>query len=188
MPEVSRLFLLWLFGLQVVVTIVSRFAIRTLIRNMRSRGMMTRYMLVVGTDLAARSFANRVERHRELGIRVIGYLHASEADAARVSVSGRPVLGSIDDIEKVLHERIVDEVAVCLAQADLAMIEPVARICEEEGKIVRIPIDEHSMILPGARVEEFDGHLLMSLVYGPDRALALVLKRLSDVVLARSWP
>jgi exopolysaccharide biosynthesis polyprenyl glycosylphosphotransferase len=180
LPDVSRLFLLTLFAAQIVLTVASRSVIRRLLRGLRDRGYNLRYMLVVGTGKDARKFADRVERHRELGIRVIGHLavHGTPLVAGK-----RPVLGSMDDIETVLHDRIVDEVAVCLPSEDLQWIEPVARLCEEVGKIVRIPIDEVPVSLPGGRVEDFDGGKVLSLVYGPDRVLGLVAKRLIDVVL-----
>lgn len=180
LPDVSRLFLLTLFAAQIVLTVASRGVIRRLLRALRDRGYNLRYMLVVGTGKDARRFADRVERHRELGIRVIGHLavHGTQLVAGK-----RPVLGSMDDIETVLHDRIVDEVAVCLPADDLQWIEPVARLCEEVGKIVRIPIDEVPVSLPGGRVEDFDGGKVLSLVYGPDRVLGLVAKRLIDVIL-----
>jgi exopolysaccharide biosynthesis polyprenyl glycosylphosphotransferase len=180
LPDVSRLFLLTLFIAQVVLTVASRGVIRGLLRALRDRGHNLRYMLVVGTDRAARRFADRVERHRELGIRVIGHLaiHGSTKVAGK-----RPVLGSVDDIETVLHDRVVDEVAVCLPADDLHWVEPIARLCEEVGKIVRIPLDDVPVSLPGGRVEDFDGGKVLSLVYGPDRAVGLVAKRLIDLAL-----
>jgi exopolysaccharide biosynthesis polyprenyl glycosylphosphotransferase len=180
LPDVSRLFLLTLFSAQIVLTVASRGVIRRVLRALRDRGYNLRYMLVVGTGKDARRFADRVERHRELGIRVIGHLavHGTPLLAGK-----RPVLGSMDDIETVLHDRIVDEVAVCLTADELHWVEPIARLCEEEGKIVRIPLDEVPVSLPGGRVEDFDGGKVLSLVYGPDRVLGLVAKRLIDVVL-----
>ena len=180
LPDVSRLFLLTLFVAQVVLTVASRAVVRAVLHGLRDRGYNLRYMLVVGTGKDARRFADRVERHRELGIRVIGHLavHGSLRVAGK-----RPVLGSMDDIETVLHDRIVDEVAVCLPADDLHWVEPVARLCEEVGKIVRIPLDDVPVSLPGGRVEDFDGGKVLSLVYGPDRAVGLVAKRLIDVAL-----
>ncbi len=178
LPDVSRLFLLWLFGAQVVLTFVSRFAIRWLLRAFRDRGYNLRYMLVVGTGPQAQAFADRVERHRELGLRVIGH----------VAIGGEPlracrraVLGQVDELEELLHDRIVDEVAICLSVDDLGWIAPIARLCEEEGKIVRIPLDDVPVSLPGGRIEEFDRGKVLSLVYGPDRTLGLMLKRIIDL-------
>jgi exopolysaccharide biosynthesis polyprenyl glycosylphosphotransferase len=93
------------------------------------------------------------------------------------------VIGTVDDIEEVLHGRVVDEVAICLGAEHVGLIEPITRLCEEEGKIVRIPVDEHGLTLPGGRLEEFDGIPVLSLVYGPDRVVGLAIKRLIDLAL-----
>jgi exopolysaccharide biosynthesis polyprenyl glycosylphosphotransferase len=180
LPQVSRLFLLILFGLQIVVTVLSRLAVRQLLHAVRNRGYNARFILVVGSGPTARAFANAIEAHTELGLRVVGHL---AEDDGRSRVGSRPVLGTVEDIERVLHDRIVDEVAVCLSPAAVGLVEPITRLCEEEGKIVRIPLVEYTLSLPGGRIEEFDGIEVLSLVYGPDRILGLVLKRTVDLVL-----
>jgi exopolysaccharide biosynthesis polyprenyl glycosylphosphotransferase len=76
---------------------------------------------------------------------------------------------------------VIDEVAICVEPGDVALIEPIARLCEDEGRLVRIPLDSAAPTLTGGRVEEFDGIEVLSLVRGPDHAAALVLKRLLDV-------
>ncbi|OGO54086.1 MAG: hypothetical protein A2Z32_13130, partial [Chloroflexi bacterium RBG_16_69_14] len=187
LPDVSRRFLITLFVLQLVVTLASRISIRLALSKMRDRGYNIRFMLIVGTGEPAQRFADRVERHRELGLRVIGHLALASgaggvaADAGKVGP--RPILGTLDDIEEVLHGRVVDEVAICVSVEHAALVEPVTRLCEEEGKIVRIPLDESGLTLAGGRVEAFDGIPVLSLAYGPDRVLALAGKRVLDVVL-----
>jgi exopolysaccharide biosynthesis polyprenyl glycosylphosphotransferase len=180
LPNVSRLFLVMLFAAQVALGLGSRFAVRRIFEGLRARGYNTRYMLVVGAGAGARSFADRISRRRELGLLVVGHLSNGEVDARL----GRPVLGGLQDIEDVLHSGVIDEVAICLPPSDVALIEPVTRLCEEEGKIVRIPLDTVGLTLPGGRTEDFDGIQVLSLVYGPDRALALIAKQAADIVLA----
>ncbi len=179
LPDVSRLLLLLLFVSQTLVTLGLRLSIRWTLRRLRDRGYNTRYLLVVGTGPAARRFADRVERHRALGLRVIGHLSAVGEPTA--AVGHRPILGNVEDLEEIFHSRVVDEVAICLPTEHVTLIEPIARLCEEEGKIVRIPVDELGLSLSGARLEEFDGIPVLSLVYGPDRAISLVVKRLLDI-------
>ena len=181
LPDVSRLFLLLLFVAQVALTIASRASIRWLLRSLRDRGLGLRYLLVVGTGREARRFADRVERHRELGLRVIGFL---AVEPGQTTIDHRPVIGVLDDIEVVLHDRIVDEVAVCLSEPDLHLLESITRLCEEEGKIVRIPLEGVPVSLPGGRIEDFDRGKVLSLVYGPDRIVGLIVKRLLDIGLA----
>jgi len=182
LPGVSRLFLVTLFPAQVATTFALRLAIRLGFRFARSRGLSTRFILIVGTGEAAETFSRRIERHRELGLRVMGHLSTSaDVEAPRVS---RPILGTIDDIEDVLHGQPVDEVGICLPPAAWSMVEPITRLCEEEGKIVRIPLVQGQISLPGGRHEEFEGIPILSLVYGPDRILALLAKRVVDIVLS----
>jgi exopolysaccharide biosynthesis polyprenyl glycosylphosphotransferase len=187
LQTVSRQFLLLLFPMQLVLTVASRFVLRRAFAAARARGLNSRYVLVVGTGPAAKAFADRIEAHHELGLHVMGYLTvpARADEVAHVSPSlDRPILGTVDDIEEVLHSNVVDEVAICLPPADLALVEPITRLCEDEGRIVRIPTNETGVTLPGARIEDFDGLRVLSLVYGPDRAVALILKRVIDVVVS----
>jgi exopolysaccharide biosynthesis polyprenyl glycosylphosphotransferase len=66
----------------------------------------------------------------------------------------------------------------------VALVEPITRLCEDEGRVVRIPTEETGLTLPGARIEDFDGIRILSLVYGPDRAVALVMKRAMDIAVS----
>jgi len=97
-------------------------------------------------------------------------------------VPSRPILGTLDAIQAILHNQVVDEVAICLPAVDWPIVEPVTRLCEEEGKIVRIPLQSAGFTLPGGRLEDFDGTPILSLVYGPDRAVGLALKRVLDIL------
>ncbi len=100
--------------------------------------------------------------------------------------SGGPLplgtLGRIGEIEAVLRSTVVDEVAICLPPEHGAFVEPVARLCEEEGLVVRVPLVAGSTAVPGGRLEDFEGIRLQSLAYGPDRSLWLIAKRLIDIV------
>ena len=193
---VSRLLLLLLFPSQLVLTMASRFLLRSAFGAARARGLNSRFILIVGTGPSAQAFADRIEARREMGLHVIGHLAEPSADhqaAMPMTASAtngwsdgsefsprRPVLGNVEDIEAILHSHIVDEVAICLPPANVSLVEPITRLCEDEGRIVRIPTDDTGLTLPGARIEDFDGLRILSLVYGPDRAVALAMKRILD--------
>ena len=61
------------------------------------------------------------------------------------------------------------------------LVDAIARLCEEEGKIVRVPMDVLDHAFAAGKVEELDGIPVFSLVSGPDRVMALALKRLIDL-------
>ena len=92
--------------------------------------------------------------------------------------------GSLDDIEELLHTEIIDEVAICLPFADWVRMNAIAHLCEEEGKIVRVPVDILDRAFGSGRFEDLDGTPVYSLVSGPDRIVALVVKRGFDIVVA----
>ena len=181
LSDVSRLFLLALFPAQVVLTMGVRIALRRGFEWLRLRGGNARFSLVVGTGSAAQEFADRMESHPSLGLKVIG--HLSEPHDPPLVVS-RPVLGSVEDVVDVLHDNVVDEVAICLPVTEWSLVEPVTRVCEAEGRVVRIPMDVVGLPMERGIVEEFDGQPVVSYVYGPDRAVGLLLKRAIDVAIA----
>jgi exopolysaccharide biosynthesis polyprenyl glycosylphosphotransferase len=185
LPNVSRLFLILLFTSQAGLTLLSRAAIRELFVRLRARGHNARFILIVGANPAAEAFADAVAGHVEMGLRPIGYL-AGPHDPPAGAGSGlrRPILGTVEEIERVLHTSVVDEVAICLSLEDWALVEPITRLCEDEGRIVRIPVTEATLIIPGGRLEDFHGISILSLVYGPERILGIAIKRLIDIVVA----
>src|SRR4051812_23896797 len=74
MPDVSRLFLLGLFPATAAATIVMRAAIRRWMEHVRRQGRNSRFVLVLGAGPRGQAFAEKIEDHRELGLKVIGFL------------------------------------------------------------------------------------------------------------------
>ncbi len=181
MPDVSRAVLFVLFPAQAAATIASRTVLRLTMERRRRAGRNLRHVLVLGAGPRGREFARKLEDHRELGLRIEGFLD----DNDQYELPARwPFLGALDQLENVFHEHVVDEVAICLPFSQWPRIDAISHLCEEEGKIVRIPIDVLGRAISTGRIEELDGTPVYSLVSGPDRTLALVTKRLIDVVAA----
>ncbi len=143
--DVSRLFLAFLFVAQPAVTLAGRILLRYGFEAIRRNGHDARYMLVAGTGRLAQEFADRVESHPGLGHAD----HRPPVGAGRTeSVVTRPILGSVEDIEEILHSQVVDEVAVCLPPTAAQYLEPITGLAAGEGKTVRIPVDPVQEILP----------------------------------------
>jgi len=181
MPDVSRLFLLVLFPTQAIATIAGRMALRLTLERLRRQGRNLRYVLALGADDRARAFAAKLEAHRELGLRVIGFMDDRPAQDLPAHWE---YLGPLDRLEEVLHSRIVDEVAICLPFSQWNLIDSISQLCEEEGKIVRIPMDVLDRAISVGKVEELDGTPVFSVVSGPERSFALAIKRLVDLVVS----
>jgi len=179
LPDVSRLVLIVAFPSLAAAAIGIRIVVRQVLIFARDHGRNVRYMLVLGANPRAKAFADLVECHAELGLVVIGHLKADPSDNG--VVLNRPLLGMLDDLEEILHSKIVDEVAICLPFSMEELIEQTARVCEEEGKVVRMPVAPVERVLTAGRLESIDGVGVYSLANGPDRAVSLLLKRLVDI-------
>jgi exopolysaccharide biosynthesis polyprenyl glycosylphosphotransferase len=177
LEDVSRLFLALLFISQPLVTLAGRAVLRWWFAAIRRQGYDTRYMVVAGTGTLAQDFADRVESHPGLGMRVIGHLSIP----GEVRLVTRPILGGVDEIERIFHSRIVDEVAVCLPPTAAHYLEPITGLAAGEGKTVRIPLDPVEDLLPNAHREEFEGLLIRSLVHDGHREVGLIVKRVIDI-------
>ncbi|MBF6606438.1 MAG: sugar transferase [Chloroflexi bacterium] len=175
---VSRLFLVSLFLVQPVLAFAERVFFRSVFGRLRARGYNRRYMLVVGAGEFAQAFADRVEAHRHLGLEVIGHLRTLAEETMAVS---RPILGTTEELGRVFHERVIDEVAICLPMGSDGLADPIVRIATDEGKIVRVPFQPAMVPLPDARMEEFEDLLVRSYANGPQRVVGLAVKRFVDI-------
>jgi exopolysaccharide biosynthesis polyprenyl glycosylphosphotransferase len=176
--DVSRKFLVLLFIAEPTVTLVGRLGLRAAFEALRRRGHNSRFMVIAGTGQLAQDFADDLERHAGLGIRVIGHLAAPGEPPPVVT---RPILGVIDDIEAILHDQVVDELGVCLPDSASQYLEPVTNFAAGEGKTVRVAVDRSDEFLPGAVEEVFDRFLVRSIVNDGHREISLIFKRLIDI-------
>jgi exopolysaccharide biosynthesis polyprenyl glycosylphosphotransferase len=181
LPDVSRLFLLLLFPSQWLLTLASRVAMRVGFEWLRTKGYNLRYVLVVGASDRGQAFARKLEDHRELGLRVIGFVDHQDPGPMP---GGHRYLGTIEHIGDLLDSTVVDEVALCLPFEKWDEMNAIAHLCTEEGKIVRMPVDMLDRAFASGRFEDLDGTPVYSLISGPDRAVALVVKRAFDVVVS----
>src|SRR5205814_927888 len=133
----SRLFLILLFPAQWAITLATRVALRVAFEWLRARGYNTRYVLIVGAGPRAQAFAAKLEGHRELGLRIAGFVD----DEPFGLKPPWQLLGPLEQVQQLLHEIVVDEVAICLPFSQWDLMNAIAHLCEEEGKIVRIPVD-----------------------------------------------
>jgi exopolysaccharide biosynthesis polyprenyl glycosylphosphotransferase len=160
-----------------IASILTRATLRGTFREARRRGRNLRSVLVIGTGEPALAFDMKLAEHWELGLRVEGFLGPGD----RKPQLGDRYFGEIDNLPAVLHERVIDEVAICLPSATRSEIDELSEMAMAEGKIVRIPTELPEYMISTAYVEDLDGQPIVSLVTGPDKAMALAVKRLIDI-------
>ena len=94
------------------------------------------------------------------------------------------VLGSLDTVEDILHSAVIDEVLAVLEPDEVAYLTPIAALCEQEGRRLRVVVTAGWSPVTGGRLETFGRHEILTIANGPDRILGLLAKRILDFGLA----
>ena len=162
-----------------LVTIVVRAVLRLVLERYRRQGSNLRFVLVLGAGPRAR-------RSRPSSRATASSASASSASStptrrSRRATAGRCWARSTTSRPSSTRRSSTRSRSACRSRM-WDRIDAIAGLCEEEGKIVRIPMDVMDRAISAGRVEELDGTPVFSLVSGPDRALALAAKRALDLL------
>ena len=99
----SRLFMVVYTLTSVLWLLANRFIVLVTAHMLRRRGHNAHNILIVGTGRRAQEFLSLALRHKEWGYRIAGFLD-KDPKLVEKGISGYPVLGSLDDLPKVLAE------------------------------------------------------------------------------------
>jgi FlaA1/EpsC-like NDP-sugar epimerase len=176
---VSRPFLVLFAALDLLLLVSEKLALRLLARHLRRRGFNYRTLLLVGINPRSQEVAEIIQAHPHWGLRLLGFV-APNADFPS-TVASLPVLGSADDLPRILQDEIVDEVIFILSRRQLEEFEESFLLCSELGIRARVALYFPHM---KARVilEDLEGIPLLTFTNTPLAPFPMFLKRLSDVV------
>jgi exopolysaccharide biosynthesis polyprenyl glycosylphosphotransferase len=176
---VSRPFLVLFACLDLLLLVSEKLALRLLARHFRRRGFNYRTLLLVGINPRSQEVAEIIQTHPHWGLRLLGFV-APNAEFPRM-VTGLPVLGSADDLPRILQEEVVDEVIFILSRRQLEEFEESFLLCSELGIRARVALYFPHM---KARVvlEDLEGIPLLTFTNTPLAPFPMFLKRLADVV------
>jgi len=177
----SRPFLLLFATLDLMLLLGEKLVLRLLARSVRRRGYNYRTLLIVGINQRAEEIAQIILDHPWWGLKVLGFVapngdHESEA-------AGLPVLGTADDLPRILQEEVVDEVLFVLSRRQLWDFEEAFLLCAELGISARVALSFPHMKIRVV-LEELQGTPLLTFTTTPATPFPLFLKRLLDVVVS----
>jgi exopolysaccharide biosynthesis polyprenyl glycosylphosphotransferase len=150
------------------------------VRAFRRRGHNTRYVLIVGSGTRARHVLHILQRHREWGLRVVGFL--DDGDSPHDPRIPADRIQKLIELPNILKQQVIDEVIVACPRSMLGSIGPVVSTCASAGVPMTLLSDLFGDYLPPPRVTRFGS--LAALSFAPvhhNRSL-LVVKRAMDIV------
>ena len=121
--SISRLVLLYTFGITAFLLVSARLGLQGFDEWMRNRGFGLKRLLILGTSLSAQTLGERLERNLSLGYEVVGYLTDSREDLSKYKVLGTvdelathlTLADPIDEVWLALPEKPGQEVAHLIA-------------------------------------------------------------------------
>ena len=179
---ITPLFLAAFWGLGTGLTVLGHFALRYGLANIRLHGRNLRHMLIVGTNPRAIDFARKIGKRPELGYHLIGFADQTSVMDNNFKKSGYPLVTDFKGFPSFLRDHVVDEVVIALPMKSLyAEASTIARLCEEQGILVRYFSNPFNLELAQSRADQFEDDTIITLTNGRMRGVSLFFKRVLDI-------
>ena len=177
----SRSVMAFFYVLNVFFASAARIALRKFLRSIRSKGYNLKHILLVGYSRAAEEYINRINDYPQWGYAVCGIL--DEHVPAGTLYKGVKVLGSIGNLEYILPENKLDEIAITLPLKDYNLLESIVNICEKSGVHTKFIPDYNSLIPSRPYTEDLMGLPVINIRHVPlTNTGNIVIKRAMDIV------
>lgn len=180
---VSRLFMAVYASSSTLLLLLGRVIVLSAAHYYRSKGHNARNIMLVGTGRRAQEFLSLLARHREWGYRVTVLLDNETAMVGK-RVAGHPVVGTIDDLPRLLEENVVDEVVFVVPRAWLQEIEKCILYCEAVGVPATLSTDFFDLEIAYGVPKEMDGFTYLTFETSRLKESELAIKRLVDIIVS----
>ncbi len=179
----SRWFMALFVGLDLFFVATARMAVRSLLHRRALSGHSQQRILVVGAGMLGRDIAMKLQDHRELGLQVVGFLDDDPGKQGS-SFHGAPVLGTLQDVDRVLEADRVDQVYIALPlEAHKKMLRALERVRSECVEVKLVP-DILQYATLKATLEDLDGTPVINLSQVPLQGWTSLIKRGMDLALS----
>lgn len=169
------------YVLNIFLISCSRTVLRKILKTMRKKGYNLKHILLVGYSRAAEEYINRILDNPQWGYVVCGILddHIPSGTLYR----GVKVLGSTGNLEIILPENKLDEIAITLSLKDYDYLESIVDICEKSGVHTKFIPDYNSLIPTRPYTEDLMGLPVINIRHVPlTNTGNMLMKRVIDIV------
>lgn len=179
--DISRSVMAFFYIFNIFFTSAFRLVLRKGLRTIRSKGYNLKHILLVGYSRAAEEYIDRLTDNPQWGYAAVGILD-NNIPAGTV-YRGVKVLGSLGNLEIILPENKLDEIAITLSLKDYDYLESIVGICEKSGVHTKFIPDYNSMIPSKPYTEDLMGLPVINIRYVPlTNTGNKLIKRLVDIV------
>lgn len=184
--DFSRMLLFLYFIINTTLVSTKHLALRSMLRNARSKGYNIKHILLVGNGQPAERYAREIALNTELGYNIVGVVVPSQACAApcdRVAI-----LGCMNNLDALLAQpNLCDEVIIAFDEDYARLIGPALQACNRHGvRFSIIPFFEKYIFSASSpQVDTIGGVQVFDFCASPlDQPVNKFFKRLFDIVVA----
>jgi exopolysaccharide biosynthesis polyprenyl glycosylphosphotransferase len=131
MPTQSEWIGAWLLSLSALA--FGRITLALTQRFARSRRLVGKPVLIMGAGLVGSQVARRLDNHPEYGLAPVGFLDDDPRSIAEVGGRDVPVLGTAEDLDKIVERTGVRDLIVAFSSVADARISRLIQRCQELG-------------------------------------------------------
>ena len=177
----SRSVMALFYIFNVGITSWLRLVLRKGLRTMRSKGYNLKHMLLVGYSRATEEYIDRLKDNPQWGYVACGIL--DDHVPAGTLYKGVKVLGTLGNLEIILPENKLDEIAITLPLKDYDNLEEIVHTCEKSGVHTKFIPDYNNMIPSRPYTEDLMGLPVINIRYVPlTNTGNIIIKRAIDIV------
>ena len=177
----SRSMFVYFYIINIILEEIERLFIRAILRSVRKKGYNLKHILLVGYSKAAEQYIDRIKQNPQWGYDVQGIL---DDNIARVTVyKGVKVIGSTGNLEYILPENKLDEIAITLGLEEYYKLNKIVAECEKSGVHTKFIPDYGNIIPTRPYTEDLLGLPVINIRYVPlSNTFNALIKRLTDII------
>jgi exopolysaccharide biosynthesis polyprenyl glycosylphosphotransferase len=165
--------------------VLSRWALRFLLKQIRQSGRNLRHVLIVGTNPRAVELARTLEANSGLGYRVLGFVDGEWLGTEEFRKTGYTCLCDLTGFPSFVRDSVVDEVMISLPISSLYLeISRIAALCDEQGITTHVLFSPFDLKRARAKPANSDYDSLITLHAGAMQGWALLVKRVLDIMIS----
>ena len=177
----SREMLFIFYCVNIVISVSYRFLLRYELNSLRSQGFNLKHILLVGYSRAAEDYIDRIMANPQWGYVVYGILDDNVEHGT--TYKGVKVLGRIDNLQIILPENKLDEIAITLSLTEYYKLEHIVDVCEKSGVHTKFIPDYNNMIPTRPYTEDILGLPVINIRHTPlNETFNKFIKRLTDLI------
>ena len=177
----SRSMFVYFYIINIILEEIERLFIRAILRSVRKKGYNLKHILLVGYSKAAEQYIDRIKQNPQWGYDVQGIL---DDNIARGTVyKGVKVIGSTGNLEYILPENKLDEIAITLGLEEYYKLNKIVAECEKSGVHTKFIPDYGNIIPTRPYTEDLLGLPVINIRYVPlSNTFNALIKRLTDII------